>query len=282
MWRLGKPALDSALQDIDKIIRASGNRLDDTIKPKMQYVIRMYDQNKGSIASSVLNRFTCDEGDLIHNMYGSKTYEGQELYYIREELFNGVDLCPLCGINPPSQLDHQMPKSQYKPLALCRLNLVPTCGVCNNKKRAKPYDEFLHPYYVDFPNGIVFLIVNIHVNVLAHRFSWYYSLDYSQFPKDSPLKTQIEKQVEHIKLLRRLKKESHRFVADTLGCTNFKSRTVLKDYLSDRYNYCLRMYGRNDRRTVILYGLYISDKIGVEEVNWYIGRIRPVNGGFNI
>lgn len=82
MWRLGKPALDSALQDIDKIIRASGNRLDDTIKPKMQYVIRMYDQNKGSIASSVLNRFTCDEGDLIHNMYGSKTYEGQELYYI--------------------------------------------------------------------------------------------------------------------------------------------------------------------------------------------------------
>lgn len=282
MWRLGKPALDSALQDIDKIIRASGNRLDDTIKPKMQYVIRMYDQNKGSIASSVLNRFTCDEGDLIHNMYGSKTYEGQELYYIREELFNGVDLCPLCGINPPSQLDHQMPKSQYKPLALCRLNLVPTCGVCNNKKRAKPYDEFLHPYYVDFPNGIVFLIVNIHVNVLAHRFSWYYSLDYSQFPKDSPLKTQIEKQVEHIKLLRRLKKESHRFVADTLGCTNFKSRTVLKDYLSDRYNYCLRMYGRNDWRTVILYGLYISDKIGVEEVNWYIGRIRPVNGGFNI
>lgn len=282
MWRLGKPALDSALQDIDKIIRASGNRLDDTIKPKMQYVIRMYDQNKGSIASSVLNRFTCDEGDLIHNMYGSKTYEGQELYYIREELFNGVDLCPLCGINPPSQLDHQMPKSQYKPLALCRLNLVPTCGVCNNKKRAKPYDEFLHPYYVDFPNGIVFLIVNIHVNVLAHRFSWYYSLDYSQFPKDSPLKTQIEKQVEHIKLLRRLKKDSHRFVADTLGCTNFKSRTVLKDYLSDRYNYCLRMYGRNDWRTVILYGLYISDKIGVEEVNWYIGRIRPVNGGFNI
>lgn len=282
MWRLGKPALDSALQDIDKIIRASGNRLDDTIKPKMQYVIRIYDQNKGSIASSVLNRFTCDEGDLIHNMYGSKTYEGQELYYIREELFNGVDLCPLCGINPPSQLDHQMPKSQYKPLALCRLNLVPTCGVCNNKKRAKPYDEFLHPYYVDFPNGIVFLIVNIHVNVLAHRFSWYYSLDYSQFPKDSPLKTQIEKQVEHIKLLRRLKKESHRFVADTLGCTNFKSRTVLKDYLSDRYNYCLRMYGRNDWRTVILYGLYISDKIGVEEVNWYIGRIRPVNGGFNI
>lgn len=282
MWRLGKPALDSALQDIDKIIRASGNRLDDTIKPKMQYVIRMYDQNKGSIASSVLNRFTCDEGDLIHNMYGSKTYEGQELYYIREELFNGVDLCPLCGINPPSQLDHQMPKSQYKPLALCRLNLVPTCGVCNNKKRAKPYDEFLHPYYVDFPNGIVFLIVNIHVNVLAHRFSSYYSLDYSQFPKDSPLKTQIEKQVEHIKLLRRLKKESHRFVADTLGCTNFKSRTVLKDYLSDRYNYCLRMYGRNDWRTVILYGLYISDKIGVEEVNWYIGRIRPVNGGFNI
>lgn len=46
MWRLGKPALDSALQDIDKIIRASGNRLDDTIKPKMQYVIRMYDQKR--------------------------------------------------------------------------------------------------------------------------------------------------------------------------------------------------------------------------------------------
>ena len=77
-------------------------------------------------------------------------------------------------------------------------------------------------------------------------------------------------------------KESHRFVADTLACTNFKSKAALKAYLSTRYNYCLTMYGRNDWRTVILYGLYISDKIGVEEVNWYIGRIKPVNGGFNI
>lgn len=282
MWILGKPALEKALQDIDNIIDASGNRLDASTKPKMRYMISLYDHNRGNVTSVDLNRFTTDEGKVIHSMYNSKTYEGQDLYYIRKELFGGVDLCPLCGINPPSQLDHQMPKSQYMPLSLCRLNLVPTCGVCNNKKRTKPYDEFIHPYYADFPNGIVFLKVNIHVNVHAHRFSWYYSLDDSQFPNGSQLKVKIEKQVEHIKLLRRLKKESHRFVGDILGGTNFRNQTALKDFLYSQYNSYYYRYGRNDWRTAILYELCVTDEIGVEEINWYIGRIIQINGGFNV
>lgn len=282
MWTLGKPSLDLALQDIDKIIEASGKRLDVSFKPKMQYVVRLYNHNRGSVSSSELKRFTKNEENIIYGMYGSKTYENQDLYYIRKELFYKIDLCPLCGITSPSQLDHQMPKSQYKPLSLCRLNLVPTCGVCNNKKRTKPFDEFIHPYYAEFPKEIVFLVANIYVNVHTHRFSWDYSIDYSQFPNGSSLKGKIEKQIKHIKLLRRLRKESHTFVSSILFGSNFRNTTTLKDFLRNRFNSFLKLYGRNDWRTAILYGLYISDKIGLEEINWYIGKIRPVNGGYNV
>lgn len=282
MWILGKPLLDDALFDIDKIISASGGKLDCSMKPTMGCVVRLYDRNGGSISKAILSQFTQNEADQIHDMYGSKTYEGQDLYYIRKELFKNVDLCPLCGINPPSQLDHQMPKSIYKPLALCRLNLVPTCGVCNNKKRAKPYYEFIHPYYAKFPKDVVFLKVNFNVNVNAHKFSWYYSLDNSQFPNNSALFDKIESQVEYIKLLRRLMKESHIFIGDILGGVSFKNQKALKDYLRIQFDFYLTRYGRNDWRTVILCGLFISDKIGIQEINWYIGRIRPINGGCNV
>lgn len=282
MWKLVKPLLEDVLCDIDKIISVSGGKLDCSMKPTMGYVVRLYDRNGGCISNAMLSQFTQNEADQIHDMYGSKTYEGQDLYYIRKELFKDVDLCPLCGLNPLSQLDHQMPKSVYKPLALCRLNLVPTCGVCNNKKRAKPYYEFIHPYYADFPTGIVFLIANIHVNTDAHKFSWYYEIDYCQFPKNSELKKRIEKQIQHVKLMRRLMKESHRFVADIFSGISFDCKNALKDFLRIQFNSYLKRYGRNDWRTVILFGIYISDKIGIEEIKWFVGKTRPINRGCNI
>lgn len=282
MWILGKPLLDDALSDIDKIIKAAGKNLNASLKPRMQYVVRLYDKNNGSIDSSELSRFTPVEEDMVHGMYKTKTYEGQDLYYIRKELFHGIDLCPLCGINPPSQLDHQMPKTDYKPLSLCRLNLVPVCGVCNNKKNAKPYNEFIHPYYAEFPKDKVFMIANIHVNIKEHKFSWYYSIDYSQLPQNSVLIKKIQKQVVNIKLLRRLMKESHRFVADILIGASFNNQKALKDYLRIQFNSYLSRYGRNDWRTAILYGLFMSDKIGIKEIEWYIGRTKQINGGYNI
>ena len=111
MWKLEKPLLDEALKDIENIIAESNSNLDEQSKVKLQYVFRLYERNKGSVTDGDLNRFSDEEKDTLYNMYGTKSYEKQPLFYIRKQLFEKKDLCPLCGINPPSQLDHQMPLS---------------------------------------------------------------------------------------------------------------------------------------------------------------------------
>ncbi|MET4670382.1 hypothetical protein [Streptomyces sp. PvR018] len=61
------------------------------------------------------------------------------------------DLCPLCGYQPVSQIDHHAPKATFPLLALTPLNLVPACGPCNqgksNKLAAEATKEAFHPYF---------------------------------------------------------------------------------------------------------------------------------------
>ncbi|WP_143662412.1 hypothetical protein [Streptomyces sp. f51] len=63
------------------------------------------------------------------------------------------DLCPLCGYQPVSQIDHHAPKATFPLLALTPLNLVPACGPCNqgksNKLATEAAKESFHPYFDD-------------------------------------------------------------------------------------------------------------------------------------
>jgi len=67
----------------------------------------------------------------------------------------GVELCPICGIAPPRQLDHHLPRSDYRPLAVYPRNLVPLCQECNQSKSKSatenPAQQFFHPYLEDIP-----------------------------------------------------------------------------------------------------------------------------------
>ncbi|MEU1371124.1 hypothetical protein ABZ454_34030 [Streptomyces sp. NPDC005803] len=61
------------------------------------------------------------------------------------------DMCPLCGYQPVSQIDHHAPKATFPLLALTPLNLVPACGPCNqgksNKLATEAAKEAFHPYF---------------------------------------------------------------------------------------------------------------------------------------
>ncbi len=83
------------------------------------------------------------------------TQRGRRLNYIRSYLMRGVEYCPICGISPPNELDHHLPKAKFKPLAIYVLNLIPVCGTCNRKKSAmasnKPEHRFIHVYLDELP-----------------------------------------------------------------------------------------------------------------------------------
>lgn len=80
---------------------------------------------------------------------------------LRGELLSRVSVvrCPFCGISESSTLDHYLPKEKYPEFAVFPKNLVPSCAVCNTRKRDRVLIRntnvrmFLHPCYDEIPNS---------------------------------------------------------------------------------------------------------------------------------
>jgi hypothetical protein len=89
-----------------------------------------------------------------------------------------VARCPFCGISESSTLDHYLPKEQYPEFSVFPKNLVPSCAVCNTRKRDGILDEgtnvrmFLHPCYDEIPD-VAFLAVRARMEadalILSYR-----------------------------------------------------------------------------------------------------------------
>lgn len=66
--------------------------------------------------------------------------------------------CPLCGQRDVSTLDHVLPEAHYTLLVVVPRNLVPACKDCNGIKKTitpkKKSEQFFHPYYDDFDDGL--------------------------------------------------------------------------------------------------------------------------------
>lgn len=278
MWILDKPLLDDAINDIEKIVNAS-DKLGDAEKVLLNYLARAYDRHFGTITQEDHDKSSKTQREEIAQLY-AKTYENGDLYFIRQDLMRNVDLCPMCGIEPPSQLDHQMPISKYGELSVLRLNLVPLCSVCNNRKRAKNPSDFIHPYYVRDISKEPFFIVTIHSSPVTHRMSWQFSIN-DKVIRDNDLIRKINNQVSVVKLFKRLYKETNRYLSDLLYGMSFNSNKELKTFLQFEYNKNNSRYGRNDWRTAFTFALYVSDKFHKEEAQTYICRIHPVNNGVN-
>lgn len=115
--------------------------------------------------------------DAMRHAYRVET---QPMTQIRGDLLNRVSVarCPFCGISESSTLDHYLPKEQYPEFSVFPKNLVPSCAVCNTRKRDRILDEgtnvrmFLHPCYDQVPD-MAFLVVRVRVEadalVLSYR-----------------------------------------------------------------------------------------------------------------
>ncbi|MCA1494452.1 HNH endonuclease [Ensifer sp. NBAIM29] len=111
--------------------------------------------------------------NAVHAAYDF-TQIGRKLAVVREVLMAGVEHCPICGISPPRQLDHYLPKSTFKPLAIYPRNLVPICGECNQSKSASasaaPGEQFIHAYYETLPDVTFLKALASTVNGLVVEF----------------------------------------------------------------------------------------------------------------
>lgn len=102
------------------------------------------------------------------------TVETEPMTTLRGNLLKRTTVarCPFCGINESSTLDHYLPKEQYPEFSVFPKNLVPSCAVCNTRKRDRILDDgtnvrmFLHPCYDVIPE-MEFLTVRTRMEVGA-------------------------------------------------------------------------------------------------------------------
>lgn len=277
MWKLNKPSLHKATgKDIDELT-SHCNALDDDDKPNLKSLYNKYDSQGGIVLNTQLKIITDIKAKAIQGQY-NKIIKGEKLDYIRKELIKNVDLCPYCSINQISQLDHFMPKSKYPALAVCRMNLVPLCGVCNQKKTDDDFKLYTHAYYDTFPS-IPFLIANIYI--LKLRFVVKYNFD-SAAINDISLETKLNYQAIKTELWDRLKKETNNFI-NTLCCScDVIDTLALKIWLERRLSSYELIFGLNDWRCAIIRGLLACKKLNIDVVNNYKVHPNKVNCGAGI
>lgn len=163
MRNLPPPSRDSDEADLKTAIRryryGGIERGHDITDDEIIEIIALYDRYE-EVQGAARDDFKGDKlaaslRETIHAAY-DKTQEGRTLFPIRELLFRNVELCPICGIGAADELDHHLPQSIFKPLAIHTRNLVPMCHACNHAKLAGFGDDelsgFLHPYYEVLPD----------------------------------------------------------------------------------------------------------------------------------
>lgn len=108
------------------------------------------------------------------------TVETAVMTTLRGNLLKRISVarCPFCTISESSTLDHYLPKEQYPEFSVFPKNLVPSCAVCNTRKRDRILDEgtnvrmFLHPCYDVIPD-MEFLTVRARIEadalILSYR-----------------------------------------------------------------------------------------------------------------
>lgn len=97
-----------------------------------------------------------DFSRLYNDKFAKKNSIGREYYNrILSAPIHGV--CPICGVQRVTTLDHYLPKSKYPSLVVTPLNLIPTCRDCNLGKNDydfnSPSQAPLHPYLDDLTDA---------------------------------------------------------------------------------------------------------------------------------
>lgn len=279
MWIVEKPLLEDAISDIARVIAESKGVLVKDDSAILASIYRRYDANQGIMKPEWDDDLDEVKRKKLHDLYDI-TYEGRKLFFIRKALMEMVDTCPMCGIQPPSQLDHQSPRSVYKSMAVSRINLVPVCGVCNNHKKAKAPEQFIHPYYNHSIKNLPFFVITIHSSPITHRMSWKFSIN-DDVVGDKTLADKINNQVGVVKLYRRLYRETNELLSDLLSGIDDITEEILSFLLEKEYNTHLCRRGTNDWHTVFVKALIESPHFTIEEAKVYAKTIKPTNKGVN-
>ena len=160
MWKLplpdNGPALDELVTAVTPVRGAPIVELTEDEKTAFLTLYQLYDVHRGepSVGLEATN-ISATTAQAVHDGYDA-TQIGSRLAHLRTRLQAGILRCPFCGFAPVTSLDHHLPRSTYRALAVYARNLIPACGTCNQKKGATvggrdEHQRFINAYFADLP-----------------------------------------------------------------------------------------------------------------------------------
>lgn len=237
-----------------------------------------YDIAKGSARDALKgDALAPDLREAIYNAY-DKTQERRKLYSIRETLFANVTLCPICGIDPVTELDHHLPRSIFSPLAIYTRNLIPVCHLCNNTKLAGFGDQsqgevaYLHAYFDTLPDvNFLKAVVTLQGSALQVNFE---IKDHALLPDG--YSERLSDQIRNLKLNARYQDEVNTYitshtVALHLSYVN-RDKQAVRKFLSAQAKVEETAFYRNHWRPTLLFALAGSD----EFIDGGFAKVLPV------
>ncbi|MBO9170030.1 HNH endonuclease signature motif containing protein [Rhizobium sp. L245/93] len=202
-----------------------------------------------------------DVKDALHSAFGF-VYEGRRLKHLRQNLLKGVDRCPMCGIFPAKELDHFLPRSVYKPLAIYARNLVPLCHACNNIKSDRGAgqlaDQFVHAYFDILPD-IDFIIATIALDGEALSFGFHVA---EGDGLTTPLAAKLTYQLDTLDLEKRFSTELNTYLSSLAPALEmvweYGGTEDVKTYLAKQIVMETKTHHRNDWRVATLKALRLD------------------------
>jgi hypothetical protein len=267
MWNLPAPSgAESKKNLITGLRRASGKwdyPLATNETAQILDLYKKYIKRRGRPCKSLRNnKVPTGLGDAISHAY-SQVQQGGRLHALRETLRLQANLCPYCGFGEVRDLDHHLPRSTYKALAIFAMNLIPCCHSCNGKKRAlassKAVGHFNHVYLEHLPNE-PFFRAKVNVSRRGLRVSFHIR----KTPGISQLTVaRLRKQFQRLDLHDRLTKQVNIFLLDLRPAIEMFAdlgSTKLSAYLTSCRDQYRNDFGNNDWRVALMAGLAGSSK----------------------
>lgn len=187
------------------------------------------------------------------------TLADRKLKHLRDAVMSEVHTCPICDVEPVRHLDHYLPESIYKLLAIYDRNLIPMCAACNEKKKANVTGpgghRFIHPYFDQLPTT-PYLLALVAIDNGGLRCSIQVNPD-AELP--NALASRIHDQFEALELNKRYKREINIYVGthafNLHGLYPNNGHDGVAQYLSLHAKYEAERFHANDWRAIVLQAL---------------------------
>lgn len=263
MWTLAPPDVSEADAQLTTALTFANGQpvylLTAAERAAVSAVYQAYDALLGKPAASLTPDALTACRSYIRDSY-NQVQIGGRLATLRSTILASTDTCPYCGFGEPTELDHYLPKIDYNELAIYPRNLVPSCGPCNNAKRAVVPTVggaagFIHPYFEELPN-VAFMKAD--VIFAAGSLDVTFRIDATAL--GPALAQMLQYQLDRLKLVERYHRQVNKFLFEQrtailmfaeMGLTPHE----LSLYFTKSAISLARNFGRNDWRAVLFNAL---------------------------